>query len=133
MNSNLASKDGTAWRDIQRWPRWLPLLLIVVAAVVYYDSYIRYWFNPHDESGFACLIAQRLMQGERPWVDVDTGYGVGWFYPLVAIFKVTGVNFLVARAWFFFLSTITALLGYGIVARVTGSRWLALGVGLALV
>ena len=113
--------------------RFLPALLIVVAAIAYYSSYIRYWFNPHDESGTACLIAQRLLQGERPWVDVDTGYNIGWFYPLVAIFKFTGVNLIVARAWFFLLATITALLGYGIVARVTGSRWIGLGVGLVLI
>ena len=131
MNSNLAADSD--WKKLTGAWRYLPALLIVVAAISYYSSYINYWFNPHDESGTACLIAQRLMQGERPWVDVDTGYNIGWFYPLVAIFKFTGVNLVVARAWFFLLSTITALLGYGIVARVTGSRWLGLAVGLVLI
>lgn len=131
MNSNLAPDSD--WKKLTGAWRYLPALLIVVAALGYYSSYINYWFNPHDESGTAVLIAQRLMQGERPWVDVDTGYNIGWFYPLVAIFKFTGVNLVVARAWFFLLSTITALLGYGIVTRVTGSRWLGLAVGLVLV
>jgi hypothetical protein len=35
-------------------------------------------------------------------------------------FKVTGVNYPAARAWFFTLATITALLGYGIVKRISG-------------
>ena len=109
------------------------MLLIVAAALAYYGSYLRYWFNPHDEGGTVCLIAQRLMQGERPWADVALGYNVGWFYPLVALFKITGVNYLAARAFFFALSTITALLGCGIVTRLSGSRWVGLGVGLALV
>jgi len=44
-----------------------------------------------------------------------------------------GANFLLTRAWFFFLSTITALLGWAIVRRVTGRAWLALAAGLACV
>jgi hypothetical protein len=109
------------------------VLIILIAALAYYGSYWRYWFNPHDEGGTVCLIAQRLMQGERPWVDVELGYNIGWFYPLIALFKVTGVNYLAARAWFFALSTVTALLGFSIVSRVTGSRWVGLAAGLALV
>ncbi len=113
--------------------RWLPTIIIVAAALAYYGSYLRYWFNPHDEGGTVCLIAQRLMQGERPWVDVALGYNVGWFYPLVGLFHITGVNYLAARAFFFTLSTITALLGCGIVKRVGGPRWLGVAVGLVLV
>jgi hypothetical protein len=113
--------------------RFVPLLIVLVAAIAYYASYWHFWFNPHDESGTACLIAQRLMQGERPWVDFEPGYNLGWFYPLVGIFHFTGVNFLAARAWFFLLSTITALLGYAIVTRSTGSRWAGMAAGLLLV
>jgi len=108
-------------------------MLIIAAALAYYGSYLRYWFNPHDEGGTVCLIAQRLMQGERPWADVVLGYNAGWFYPIVGLFHLTGVNYLAARAFFFALSTITALLGCGIVTRVSGSRWLGLAVGLVLV
>ena len=115
------------------WRRWLPPLLIVAAALGYYGSYLGYWFNPHDEGGTVCLIAQRLMHGERPWVDVELGYNIGWFYPVAGLFHLTGVNYLVARGFFFALSTLTALLGYGIIRRLGGARWLALGVGLVLV
>lgn len=113
--------------------RFVPYLVIFVAAIAYFGSYWHFWFNPHDEGGTACLVAQRLMQGERPWVDVDPGYNVGWFYPIVGLFHFTGVNYLAVRAWFFALSTVTALLGCGIVIRVTGSRALGLVTGLLLV
>lgn len=113
--------------------RFVPVLVILVAAIAYYGSYWHFWFNPHDEGGTACLVTQRLMQGERPWVDVEPGYNIGWFYPLVGLFHFTGVNYLAVRAWFFVLATITALLGYGIVTRVTGSRWWGLATGLLLV
>lgn len=111
----------------------MPLLGILVAAIAYYASYWHFWFNPHDEGGTACLIAQRLMQGEKPWVDVEPGYNIGWFYPIVGLFHITGVNYLAVRAWFFVLATITALLGYATVTRVTGSRWFGLATGLLLV
>ncbi|TCO90175.1 hypothetical protein EV701_111101 [Chthoniobacter flavus] len=113
--------------------RFVPVLVILVAAIAYYGSYWHFWFNPHDEGGTACLIAQRLMHGERPWVDVEPGYNIGWFYPIVGLFHFTGVNFLAVRAWFFLLATITALLGCGIVSRVTGSRWWGMVTGLLLV
>jgi hypothetical protein len=137
VNSNLASETpnpppGAGSGLAGRW-RLVPFLVILIAALAYYGSYWHFWFNPHDESGTAVLIAQRLMKGERPWVDFEPGYNIGWFYPLVGLFHFTGVNFLAARAWFFVLSTITAFLGCSIVTRVSGSRWLGLATGLLLV
>jgi len=120
----------------QATARWLPRLaplLILVAALCYYGSYLRFWFNPHDEGGTAVLTAMRLLAGEAPIRDVALGYNVGWFAPVVALFKVTGVNFLVMRAYFFALSTITALLGWTLVRRLTRNEWLALAAGLVLV
>ncbi|MCE9611270.1 MAG: hypothetical protein K8R23_13830 [Chthoniobacter sp.] len=134
MNSTLAQENQPASATGRAaLLRWLPALVILTAALAYYGSYLRYWFNPHDEGGTVCLIAQRLMQGERPWADVALGYNAGWFYPLVGLFHLTGVNYLAARAFFFALSTITALLGCGIVTRLSGSRWLGMAVGLVLV
>jgi hypothetical protein len=113
--------------------RFLPALLIVAGALAWYGSYWRCWFNPHDEGGTVCLIAQRFLAGERPWVDFEPGYNIGWFYPVLWLFHLTGVNYLAARAFFFGLATITALLGCTIVTRISGSRWLGLAIGLILV
>jgi hypothetical protein len=117
-------------------PQWLARLapwLIVLVAAGYYGSYIGFWFNPHDEGGTAVLTAMRLLAGDAPIRDVALGYNVGWFWPIVALFKITGVNFLVLRGYFFALSTLTALLGWTLVRRLTRNEWLALGVGLGLV
>jgi hypothetical protein len=89
-------------------------LLIVMAALVYYGSYLQFWFNPHDEGGTAALTAQRLLAGEAPMRDVELGgYNVMWFWPIVALFKVCGINFLLMRAYFFALSTLAALAWLG--------------------
>jgi hypothetical protein len=108
-------------------------LVILLTAVCYYGSYLRFWFNPHDEGGTAAFIAMRLMAGEMPLRDVDLSYNIGWFAPIVWLFKTAGVDFVLMRAYFFALSTVTALLGWALVRRVTRSEILALLAGLALV
>ena len=132
--TDLPKKEATSKNPrVSTALRFLPPLLIVVGALFWYRSYWRCWFNPHDEGGTACLIAQRLLGGERLWVDVEPGYNIGWFYPIVWLFHFTGVNYLAARAWFFVLATFTALLGCGIITRISGSRWLGLAIGWTLV
>jgi hypothetical protein len=123
----------TKFTAVVRWLSRLAPLLIVITALCYYGSYIGFWFNPHDEGGTAAFTAMRLLAGEAPIRDVELGYNVGWYAPIVALFKLTGVNFLVMRGYFFALSTITALLGWMLTRRLSRNDWLALGVGLALV
>jgi hypothetical protein len=117
-------------------PRWIAILspvLILACAVLYYGSYIRFWFNPHDEGGTAALLASRLLAGEVPYKDIELGYNVGWFWPIVGLFKMIGVNFVAMRGYFFALSALCALWGWAVVRKVTRREWLALVVGLALV
>jgi hypothetical protein len=108
-------------------------LVILLTALCYYGSYLRFWFNPHDEGGTAAFIAKRLLDGEMPLRDVELSYNIGWFWPIVWLFKAVGVDFVLMRCYFFALSTVTALLGWTLVRRVTRSEILALAAGLALV
>lgn len=136
---SLYSKSAALYDDSlrpssgSRWPAILGPVLILLCAVIYYGSYIRFYFNPHDEGGTAALIASRMLAGEVPFKDVEPSYNVGWFWPIVLLFKYTGVNFIAMRGFFFALSTLCALWGWAIVRKVTRREWLAIVVGLALV
>jgi hypothetical protein len=116
-----------------RWAVIVGPLLILICAFVYFGSYIRFWFNPHDEGGTAALIASRMLAGEIPYKDVELGYNVGWFWPIVGLFKAIGVNFIAMRAYFFALSTLCALWGWAVVRKVTRREWFPIFVGIALV
>ena len=41
--------------------RFVPYLVIFVAAIAYFGSYWHFWFNPHDEGGMACLVVSQLL------------------------------------------------------------------------
>lgn len=104
--------------------RFAPLLL-VVAAAVYYSLYYRAGLNLGGEGGTNAVLALRLMEGQRPIVDTFLGYNLLWFYPLVALFKMAGPDYVLMRVFFFAICTINALLGYAIVRSVTRQAWLA--------
>jgi hypothetical protein len=109
-----------------RWP-WALLLLVVAA--VYYGSYYRHGINFRDEGGTLTLLGQRVLNGEVPFRDVDLGYNVGWFLPIAALFKVTGVDFVALRIFMFVLSALAAVLGFLTIERAfrhAGHRGLAL-------
>ena len=113
------------------------MLGLLVAALAYYGSYYRHGINFQDEGGTLALQTQRLLNGELPFRDIDLGYNVGWFYPLAALFKVTGVHFVAMRAYFLALSTLAAVFGFLTVekaARLAGLQRaaIALGVGVGL-
>ena len=105
------------------------LAALTVIGCLYYGSYYNYLFNWADE-GSVALIAERLSKGERPYVDVEIGYGVLWFYPIAFLFKAFGVNFLVARIWFICLGFAAALFSYALLWRLTQHRVLAFLVAL---
>lgn len=94
------------------------MLVLLILAGCYYGSYYRHGINFRDEGGTLVLLGKRLHDGQVPFKDVVLGYNVGWFYPIVALFKVTGVNFVALRVFCFCLSTLAALLGFLTVHRV---------------
>src|SRR5439155_22017931 len=98
-----------------------PLLLLTLIAAVYYSLYFRYGFNIADD-GSVVLLSQRILGGERPIRDLMLGYNVLWFYPISGLFALFGVNFIVARVWFFALATLTAMLVYFLLAKISDNK-----------
>ena len=106
---------------------------MVLTAIVYYATYYRTGLNLGGEGGSNAVLAMRLMEGQRPIVDTFLGYNLLWFYPLVALFKVTGPDYVAMRIFFFAVSTLSAILGFFIVRGVTRQAWLATVVAVLLV
>lgn len=99
----------------------LPLLLILIG-IGYYALYFRANYNLAD-GGSVALLSERLLHGERPIADVYLAYNVLWFYPIVGLFKLFGVNFLVLRVWFFSLGIVNALLAFFLIRRAVKNRF----------
>lgn len=112
------------------WP-WLVLLIVIAAA--YYGSYWRHSINFRDESGTVTFIAERLVAGERPFVDRVLGYNVLWFYPVAGLFKLFGTSYVLARAYFLALSAAAAVFSFLVVHRASGRPWAAFLAGLICV
>jgi hypothetical protein len=115
--------------DPSRRSSLFALAALTVIGCLYYASYYNYYFNWADE-GSVALIAERLSKGERPYVDIEIGYGVLWFYPIAFLFKAFGANFLVARIWFICLGFAAALFAYALCWRLTQNRVVAFSVAL---
>ena len=104
---------------------------LVLIALVYYRLIYRYGLNLADE-GNVGLISQRLMHGERPFLDVLPGYNVLWFYPISTLFKLFGTNLLLMRAYFYSISTASGLIAFMLLRRLDAPLWLAFAQGLAV-
>jgi hypothetical protein len=120
--SEFANRAGS-WRVV-----WL-----ILFALLYYSSYGLSGLHLRGEGGTIAVIAQRMLEGQRPLADTFLGYNLFWFYPIVALFAITGPNFLVVRIFFYVLSTITGILGYRVVWRVTGRPLLSLLAALIVI
>lgn len=107
--------------------------LLAAFAFAYYAQYFRAGLNLGGEGGTNAVLALRLMEGQRPIADTFLGYNLLWFYPIVALFKITGPDYTALRAFFFVLAAINALLGFIIVLATTRRAWLAMATGILLV
>jgi 4-amino-4-deoxy-L-arabinose transferase-like glycosyltransferase len=110
---------------LDKWGFWI----LAAAAVAYYGLYFDCGLMMTGEQGSNALIAMRILEGERPFVDLFTGYNLLWFYPITGLFAVLGPHWLAMRICFLLLAVVTALMGYSLVRRVTGQAWLALIAG----
>ncbi len=101
-------------------------LVVAVFAAIYYSLYFRSGLNFSGEGGTVALVALRLVEGQRPIVDTFLGYNVMWFYPIAWLFQLVGPDYTALRLYFFGLCTITGVLAFFIVRRVTGSGWFSI-------
>jgi len=135
-SSGLTTWQQRASRALQLTEAWTsrfgPWLLLVLA-VVYYASYVDRGLNLGGEGGTTAVLAMRLMEGQRPIADTFLGYNVLWFYPVAWLFEITGPNYLALRVLFFSICTVTGLLAYATVLRVTKSGLLALATGVVVI
>ena len=105
---------------------------LVLFASVYYSLIYRYGLNLADEGNVA-LISQRLLHGERPFLNVSLGYNVLWFYPISTLFRLFGTNLLLMRAYFYGISTASGLIAFMLLRRLDAPLWLAFAQGLAVI
>lgn len=113
--------------------RWVWIILLLVLAATYYGSYLRYGIGFRDEGQTVALLSQRLLNGEVPIKEVVLSYNVGWFWPVVVLYKFFGVSYVLLRGWCFALSTLTAVLAFLLVVKTTRRPWLAFLVAAVLV
>ena len=109
------------------------ILALLALALAYYGSYVRYGIGFRDEGQTVALGAQRLLNGEVPFKQVILNYNVLWFYPVVGLFKLFGVSYVLLRGYCLALSTVTAVLAFCLVEKTTRRPWLAFLVAAVLV
>jgi len=128
---------------IRFWIRWRPELMVerllfrwgwvgvAIFAFLYYLRYYNSGLNLGGEGGTVAVIAMRIMEGQRPIADTFLGYNVMWFYPVVWLFDLFGPNYIALRIFFFTICTITGIMAFFVVRRVTGLGWYAAVAALA--
>jgi hypothetical protein len=105
---------------------------LALFAFAYYSLIYRYGLNLADEGNVA-LISQRLLHGERPFLNVSLGYNVLWFYPISTLFRLLGTNLLLMRTYFFGISTASGLIAFMLLRRLDAPLWLAFAQGLVVI
>ncbi len=123
-------REEKPYRTAEQMLKCWGALAVAVFAFFYYAQYYRSGLNFGGEGGTVGVLAMRLMEGQRPIADTFLGYNVMWFYPVTWLFHLTGPNYVALRIFFFVLCTITGVLAFYIVRRVTGSGWFSTLVAL---
>ena len=115
------SRARTAGLRLESILRKWGALAVAILAVLYYALYYRSGLNFSGEGGTVAIVAMRLLEGQRPIVDTFLGYNVMWFYPVSWLFKLTGPDYTALRIFFFSLCTLTGVLAFLVVRRVSGN------------
>jgi hypothetical protein len=95
--------------------------IVILVAIAYYGSYYRSGLPLAGEGGTVAVVAMRLMEGQRPLVDTFLGYNLMWFYPVVWLFQLTGPNYIALKIFFFSLCTLTGVLAFFTVRKISGT------------
>ena len=97
----------------------LTALALAVLSAGYYALYIDAGFNFADDGNYA-QTAYELFLG-RPPHDLDLSYGLIWFKTGAALFHLFGVNFMLVKALFFTVITLTSVLAFYALEKISGS------------
>jgi hypothetical protein len=109
----------------------LALSALAIIAFAYYAAFYNYAFNLGDE-GSVALISERLANGEVPYRDIEIGYGILWYLPIVLLFKLLGPEFYLIKIYFLFIGFLSAVFAYAVVLRLTAHRILAFAVAVVV-
>jgi len=99
--------------------RHLTAAALAVLSAAYYALYIHAGFNSTDDGNYA-QTAYELFLG-RPPQDLDLSYGLLWFKAGAWLFHLFGVNFMLVKVLFFTVITLTSLLMFYGLERMSGS------------
>src|SRR5437879_4208876 len=78
--------------------RWLAPLLFFLLAAAYIGALLLFFPRVYDE-GLIVSGAERILRGQRPYVDFMSGYPPGQFYTIALVFRVFGTGLLAERVW----------------------------------
>lgn len=96
---------------------------LALLSVIYYALYITAGFNYADDGNYA-QTAYELFLGQAPQ-DLELSYGLLWYQAGAVLFHIFGVHFLLVRLLFFTAITLTTILVFYSLVRVSGSILLA--------
>src|SRR5690349_9937421 len=109
----------------------LALTFLIIIACLYYASFYNYGINLGDK-GSVALISERLANGETPYIDIQIGYGILWYLPIVLLFKLFGPQFYLIKIYFLAIGAASGLLAYGVLLRLTENRAVAFAVAVVV-
>ena len=96
---------------------------LAALSAVYYALYIDAGFNYADDGNYA-QTAYELFLG-RPPQDLDLSYGLLWFKAGALLFQLFGVDFMLVRLLFFAVITLTSVMLFYCLEKISGSALFA--------